>query len=187
MYSVANIASPTTISRRPGPGRTSRTAPKPRTPKPAMVTAYRLTLTTDSVFLGDVRWTSSNGCRASQMPWLFRWLYERVRYSAAEPLTGPRSGLARMGAWGQCLGVMAAISRSGRRSARKGGEGAPPARVGCKTGTRVARRHGYQLAGPSESFYLRDIDGRLLEGELERAQAWVASWRHHSRPQGGPR
>src|SRR3954447_2618129 len=52
---------------------------------------------------------------------------------------------------------------------------------------RLARHHGFELAGV-ESFYVSDIDGPLLPGELERATAWgrdlasQMSARAHGRP-----
>ena len=42
----------------------------------------------------------------------------------------------------------------------------------AKSAARAAHRHGYQRAGASESFYVSDIDGPLVDGELERASAW---------------
>jgi hypothetical protein len=36
----------------------------------------------------------------------------------------------------------------------------------------AGRRHGYELAEPAESFYVHDLKGPLLVGELERATAW---------------
>jgi flavodoxin len=41
----------------------------------------------------------------------------------------------------------------------------------AKTATRAARRHGYHVDRPL-SFYVDDINGPLLDGELERAVAW---------------
>jgi hypothetical protein len=37
----------------------------------------------------------------------------------------------------------------------------------------VAHRHGYPRAEHVESFYVDDIDGPLLTGELDRAAAWA--------------
>ncbi|MDN5761334.1 MAG: hypothetical protein L0H41_03305 [Microlunatus sp.] len=37
---------------------------------------------------------------------------------------------------------------------------------------KVGRRHGYELAEPAESFYVDDIEGPLVDGELDRARAW---------------
>jgi hypothetical protein len=54
----------------------------------------------------------------------------------------------------------------------------------AKGAARVARRHGYRLAGPSESFYVRDIDGPLVDGELDRAQAWGRRLAASLSPQG---
>lgn len=39
---------------------------------------------------------------------------------------------------------------------------------------KVLRRRGADLIAPAESFYVRDAEGPLLEGELERARAWGA-------------
>jgi hypothetical protein len=42
----------------------------------------------------------------------------------------------------------------------------------AKSAAKAARRHGYTSAAAAESFYVRDVDGRLLDGELDRATAW---------------
>lgn len=42
----------------------------------------------------------------------------------------------------------------------------------ARSAARVAHRHGYERAGEIESFYVADIDGPLVDGELERASAW---------------
>ncbi len=42
----------------------------------------------------------------------------------------------------------------------------------AKGAAKAARRHGYESAAPAESFYVDDVDGPLLSGELERAEAW---------------
>jgi hypothetical protein len=42
----------------------------------------------------------------------------------------------------------------------------------AKAAARAARRHGYESAAPAESFYVDDVDGPLLDGELDRAEAW---------------
>jgi Flavodoxin len=42
----------------------------------------------------------------------------------------------------------------------------------AKGAARAGRRHGYELAEPAESFYVHDVKGPLLDGELERATAW---------------
>ena len=42
----------------------------------------------------------------------------------------------------------------------------------AKGAARAARRHSYESAAPAESFYVDDVDGPLLGGELERAEAW---------------
>jgi hypothetical protein len=42
----------------------------------------------------------------------------------------------------------------------------------AKGAARAGRRHGYELAEPAESFYVRDVKGPLVDGELERATAW---------------
>lgn len=39
---------------------------------------------------------------------------------------------------------------------------------------KVLRRLGAELVAEPQSFYVRDADGPLLEGELERARAWGA-------------
>ncbi|GAA2096690.1 flavodoxin family protein [Microlunatus panaciterrae] len=42
----------------------------------------------------------------------------------------------------------------------------------AKGAAKEARRHGYESAEPAESFYVHDVDGPLLDGELDRARAW---------------
>jgi hypothetical protein len=42
----------------------------------------------------------------------------------------------------------------------------------AKAAAKAARRHGYESVVKSESFYVRDVDGPLLEGEIGRARAW---------------
>lgn len=42
----------------------------------------------------------------------------------------------------------------------------------AKGAAKTARRHGYHVAAHAESFYVHDIDGPLLDGELDRATAW---------------
>jgi flavodoxin len=37
---------------------------------------------------------------------------------------------------------------------------------------RAAHRKGFESAAKAESFYVEDINGPLVEGELDRAQAW---------------
>ena len=44
----------------------------------------------------------------------------------------------------------------------------------AKSAARTARRHGLTLATSSESFYVDDVQGPLLSGELVRALAWGA-------------
>jgi hypothetical protein len=44
----------------------------------------------------------------------------------------------------------------------------------AKGAAKAARRHGYDSAAPAESFYVDDVDGPLVDGELERAEAWGA-------------
>jgi flavodoxin len=38
---------------------------------------------------------------------------------------------------------------------------------------KAARRHGYESAAQAESFYVRQVDGPLVEGEADRARAWA--------------
>ena len=45
--------------------------------------------------------------------------------------------------------------------------GRPP-----KSAAKAGRRHGFDLAAPPESFFVRDTAGPLVEGELDRARAW---------------
>ena len=42
----------------------------------------------------------------------------------------------------------------------------------AKGAAKAGRRHGFDLAAPPESFFVRDTAGPLLEGELDRARAW---------------
>lgn len=45
----------------------------------------------------------------------------------------------------------------------------------AKGAAKAARRHGYKSVARAESFYVRDIDGPLLDGEIDRARAWPAT------------
>src|SRR3954447_10442723 len=47
-------------------------------------------------------------------------------------------------------------------------------RSAAKSAAKAAHRHGFQSAAKPQSFYVDDISGPLLEGELERAEAWGA-------------
>lgn len=42
----------------------------------------------------------------------------------------------------------------------------------AKAAAKMARRHGFDRATDTESFYVQDTDGPLLDGELDRATAW---------------
>jgi flavodoxin len=42
----------------------------------------------------------------------------------------------------------------------------------AKSAAKAAHRQGYESAAKAESFYVRDMGGPLLEGELDRARAW---------------
>ena len=42
----------------------------------------------------------------------------------------------------------------------------------AKAAAKVAHRHGYPRAEHVESFYVNDMEGPLLDGEVERAAAW---------------
>jgi flavodoxin len=42
-----------------------------------------------------------------------------------------------------------------------------------KGAAKTARRHGYDSAAQAESFYVREVDGPLVEGEVDRARAWA--------------
>lgn len=42
----------------------------------------------------------------------------------------------------------------------------------ARSAAKTARRHGYHATAHAESFYVRDMDGPLLDGELDRATAW---------------
>ncbi len=42
----------------------------------------------------------------------------------------------------------------------------------ARSALRAARRHGLQTAAPPESFYVEDLAGPLVAGELERARVW---------------
>jgi flavodoxin len=43
----------------------------------------------------------------------------------------------------------------------------------AKAAAKAAHRHGYPSAAKAESFYVRDVDGPLVEGEIDRARAWA--------------
>ena len=45
----------------------------------------------------------------------------------------------------------------------------------AKGAAKVAHRHGYDSAARAESFYVDDVEGPLLEGELDRAREWGVS------------
>lgn len=42
----------------------------------------------------------------------------------------------------------------------------------AKGAAKVARQLGYRTAAPAESFYVEDVSGPLLQGELDRAWVW---------------
>jgi hypothetical protein len=42
----------------------------------------------------------------------------------------------------------------------------------AKGAARAGRHHGFDLAVPPESFFVRDTAGPLVDGELDRARAW---------------
>jgi flavodoxin len=42
----------------------------------------------------------------------------------------------------------------------------------AKSATKAAHRHGYESLSQAESFYVDDVDGPLLDGEIDRARAW---------------
>ena len=54
----------------------------------------------------------------------------------------------------------------------------------AKGAAKAGRRHGYDLAAPPESFYVRDTAGPLVEGELDRARAWGLRLGDLMRPSG---
>ena len=43
----------------------------------------------------------------------------------------------------------------------------------ARAAAKVARRHGFLRADDVESFYVDDVEGPLLNGELDRATAWA--------------
>ena len=43
----------------------------------------------------------------------------------------------------------------------------------AKGAAKVARHHGYESAAKAETFYVRDVDGPLVVGEIDRARAWA--------------
>jgi hypothetical protein len=45
----------------------------------------------------------------------------------------------------------------------------------AKSAGRLARQHGYRRFADSESFYVDDVSGPLLEGETDRATRWGAA------------
>jgi hypothetical protein len=42
----------------------------------------------------------------------------------------------------------------------------------AKRAAKSARRHGFNALAPAESFYVEDLEGPLVAGELDRASAW---------------
>lgn len=42
----------------------------------------------------------------------------------------------------------------------------------ARSAAKAARKHGYGAATKPESFYVDDVEGPLLDGEVERARAW---------------
>lgn len=42
----------------------------------------------------------------------------------------------------------------------------------AKSAAKVGRKHGYTLLGSPTSFYVNDVEGPLLDGELDRATKW---------------
>jgi flavodoxin len=43
----------------------------------------------------------------------------------------------------------------------------------AKGAAKAGRRRGYEPAAKAQSFYVREIDGPLEEGEIDRARAWA--------------
>lgn len=44
----------------------------------------------------------------------------------------------------------------------------------AKAAAKMARKRGYQLLTRPESFYVQDVPGPLLDGEVQRAEVWGA-------------
>jgi hypothetical protein len=44
----------------------------------------------------------------------------------------------------------------------------------AKAAAKMARKRGYQLITRPESFYVQDVPGPLLDGEVQRAEVWGA-------------
>jgi hypothetical protein len=42
----------------------------------------------------------------------------------------------------------------------------------AKSAAKAAHSHGYESVARAESFYVDDVDGPLLDGEIDRARAW---------------
>ena len=42
----------------------------------------------------------------------------------------------------------------------------------AKSAAKAAHRHGYESLSKAESFYVDDVHGPLLDGEIDRARAW---------------
>jgi hypothetical protein len=42
----------------------------------------------------------------------------------------------------------------------------------AKSAGKSAKRHGFAALAPAESFYVEDLTGPLVDGELDRASAW---------------
>jgi len=48
----------------------------------------------------------------------------------------------------------------------------------AKGAVRIARKHGFEAVGHSESFFVEAIPGPLIDGEIERARAWGSDLGH---------
>lgn len=78
--------------------------------------------------------------------------------------TGLREWLATLPAGSQSLPVATFDTRVDKARHLPGSA--------AKAAAKVVRRRGYLLAARPESFYVADVAGPLIEGELDRAAAW---------------
>jgi hypothetical protein len=67
----------------------------------------------------------------------------------------PRRSSAKLATFDTKIGRMRRLAGSAAKGAAKAG-----------------RHHGFDLALPPENFFVRDIAGPLVDGELDRARAW---------------
>jgi hypothetical protein len=91
---------------------------------------------------------------------------DAVRQGATEPLseTGVREWLERLPSGPHSESVATFDTRVDKAKHLPGSA--------AKKADRLARAHGYGAAIARESFYVSDVSGPLLPGEVDRARAW---------------